>query len=270
MNLQDDSDDDLHELDIKAEWLVVCWSVCVRMDEREACGSPIEGMFFLELETTNFSFWLRKDNVRWQHVKKLMLRPLRFVALGACFCLARDTWIPWAWSWTKVIITLFNQISFQEIMGYTANFLTYPYNNIGFPCRIVRIHQNLQFTYTAYIRISYTSTLVGVRDFLHQSLSHDENGSLGGHDLQPPLWQLSREVMSSTAPLPWRQKLEASDVMGGVDDWWIIVTSCDITPTAIFEATGTQISLCCPFFLKLQGGAFFQERKQVQIQFTES
>ena len=56
MNLQDDSDDDLHELDIKAEWLVVCWLVCVRLDEREACGSPIEGMFFLELETTNYSF----------------------------------------------------------------------------------------------------------------------------------------------------------------------------------------------------------------------
>ena len=38
-------------------------------------------------------FFLTKKRqcVRWQHVKKLMLRPLRFVALGACFCLARDT-----------------------------------------------------------------------------------------------------------------------------------------------------------------------------------
>lgn len=54
MNLQDDSDDDLHELDIKAEWLVVCWLVCVRLDEREACGSTIEGMFFLELGTTRY------------------------------------------------------------------------------------------------------------------------------------------------------------------------------------------------------------------------
>ncbi len=33
MNLQDDSDDDLHELDIKAEWLLVCWLVCLSFDE---------------------------------------------------------------------------------------------------------------------------------------------------------------------------------------------------------------------------------------------
>ena len=38
------------------------------------------------------------------------------------------------------------------------------------------------------------------------------------------------------------------------------MTSCDILPTAIFEATGTQISLCCPFFQAERGCIFSTEK----------
>ena len=139
-----------------------------------------------------------------------------------------------------------------------------------FTIHIYRLHKDFLYKYAGRVCTVFPCKLLmhqnpsKMRDFLHPSLSHDQNGSLGGAWLAAPT-VLSREVMSSTAPLPWRQKLEASDVMGGVDDWWIIVTSCDITPTAIFEATVTQISLCCPFFLSCKEVHFFNRENKYKF-----